>query len=122
MSGISVSIAIHSGIVENESLLARIACDPEVCHGKPRIRGSRIMVWQALDLLARGEIPGAICSEEYFPDITPQDVRACVAYANQYVKNQEVHPVAAPSPPPREGPAGPLRLREGEEAACGRRP
>jgi uncharacterized protein (DUF433 family) len=32
-----------------------VVADPEVCHGKPTYRGTRIMVWQVLDALARGE-------------------------------------------------------------------
>ena len=37
------------------SFLGRyIVADPEICHGKPTFRGTRIMVWQVLDMLARG--------------------------------------------------------------------
>ncbi len=32
-----------------------IVADPEVCHGKPTFKGTRIMVWQVLDALGRGE-------------------------------------------------------------------
>jgi uncharacterized protein (DUF433 family) len=32
-----------------------VVADPEVCHGKPTFKGTRIMVWQVLDALARGE-------------------------------------------------------------------
>jgi uncharacterized protein (DUF433 family) len=32
-----------------------IIADPEICHGKPSFKGTRIMVWQVLDALARGE-------------------------------------------------------------------
>jgi uncharacterized protein (DUF433 family) len=32
-----------------------IVADPEICHGKPTFKGTRIMVWQVLDSLARGE-------------------------------------------------------------------
>ncbi len=37
-----------------------IVADPEICHGKPTFRGTRIMVWQVLDALARGESAEAI--------------------------------------------------------------
>jgi hypothetical protein len=33
-----------------------IIVDPEICHGKPTFKGTRIMVWQVLDALARGGI------------------------------------------------------------------
>ncbi|MCX6924652.1 MAG: DUF433 domain-containing protein [Verrucomicrobia bacterium] len=32
-----------------------IVADPEICHGKPTFKGTRIMVWQVLDALGRGE-------------------------------------------------------------------
>jgi len=36
-------------------LLGRhIVADPEICHGKPTFRGTRIMVWQVLEMLAGG--------------------------------------------------------------------
>ena len=36
-------------------LLGRfIVADPEICHGKPTFRGTRIMVWQVLDMIASG--------------------------------------------------------------------
>ena len=36
-------------------LLGRyIVADPEICHGKPTFRGTRIMVWQVLEMLADG--------------------------------------------------------------------
>ena len=49
------------------------------------------MVWQILDLLSTGIKPEEIIGENYFPRITLQDVYACIAYANQLVKNEEVH-------------------------------
>ena len=74
-----------------EDLFKRISVNPNVCHGKPCIKGHRIMVHQILDLLAAGIKPQEIISEEYFPQITLEDVYACIAYANQLVKNEEVH-------------------------------
>jgi len=36
-------------------LLGRyIVADPSICHGKPTFRGTRIMVWQVLEMLADG--------------------------------------------------------------------
>ena len=72
-------------------MLERISINPDICHGKPCIKGTRIMVWQVLDLLSAGVSPEGIASEEYFPDITPEDVKACIAFANQLVKNEDVH-------------------------------
>lgn len=69
----------------------RISIDPQRCHGKPCIKGTRIMVWQILDLLASGLSPEEITSSDYFPDLTSDDVYACIAFANQFVKDEEIH-------------------------------
>ena len=37
-----------------------IVADPEICHGKPTFKGTRIMVWQILDELAHGMTPDEI--------------------------------------------------------------
>lgn len=74
-----------------KNLLKRISIDPNICHGKPHIKGHRIMVYQILDLLAAGIEPEEIIDNDYFPQITLQDVYACIAYANQLVQNEEVH-------------------------------
>lgn len=60
-----------------EELLARISVDPNICFGKPCIRGHRIWVSLILDLLASGaSIPEIL--DNY--DIDEVDVRACIAY------------------------------------------
>ena len=44
------------GKSENAQLLGRyIVADPEICHGKPTFRGTRIMVWQVLEMVAEGK-------------------------------------------------------------------
>lgn len=72
-----------------EALLHRITVDSRVCHGQPCIRGMRIMVHQVLDLLAAGVSPEEIIDKD-FPDLTLDDIHACIAYANQLVKNEEI--------------------------------
>ncbi len=69
----------------------RIEVDPDICHGKPRIAGTRIMVEQVLDLLAAGISIAEITSEEYFPDLAKEDVLACIAFANKFLKGEEIH-------------------------------
>ena len=49
------------------------------------------MVYQILDLLAIGMKPEDIITNDYFPQITLEDIYACIAYANQLVKNEEIH-------------------------------
>ena len=72
----------------------RISIDPQICHGKPCIKGHRIMVGQILDLIADGASFKEVLEE--FPDITREDIAACVEYASHLVKNDEVHFVAKP--------------------------
>ncbi len=71
--------------------ISRISVDPKTCHGKPCIKGTRVMVHQVLDLLANGMSPREITSKDYFPDITIEDAYACIAFSNQFVKNEEIH-------------------------------
>ena len=74
-----------------KNLLKHISINQNICHGKPCIKGHRIMVWQILDLLSAGVTPEKIAGKDFFPQITREDVYACVAYANQLVQNEEIH-------------------------------
>ncbi len=70
----------------------RIAVSREVMHGKPRIIGTRVTVVQVLDLLASGKTPAEIISPDYYPDLTEADVRACIAYASQMIRQDRIVP------------------------------
>jgi len=61
------------------SRLDRIAVDPEVVHGKPRIRGTRVTVQVILELLAAGETIDELLSE--YDELTRDDVLAALEYA-----------------------------------------
>ncbi len=64
--------------MKQKELLTRISINPNICFGKPCIRGHRIWVSLILDLLASGtSIPELI--EEY-PQLQPEDIYACIAY------------------------------------------
>lgn len=76
-----------------EQILAdHIVVSREICHGKPRIAGTRIMVYQILDLLAANKSIAEITSDDYFPDISVEDVLACIGYASHVVRNEDVVP------------------------------
>jgi uncharacterized protein (DUF433 family) len=75
-------------------LTKRITVDPEVCHGKPCIRGMRIMVSDVLDLLAAGIPPQEIISDDNYPDLELEDVYSCIAFANQMLQREELHVVS----------------------------
>jgi uncharacterized protein (DUF433 family) len=59
-------------------LLSRISIDPNICFGKPCIRGHRIWVSLILDFLASG-VSIEYLLEEY-PGIEREDILACIAY------------------------------------------
>lgn len=60
------------------NLLDRISIDPEVCGGKPCIKGTRIWVSLILDLLAEGLSEAELRAE--YPALTHQDILAAIAY------------------------------------------
>jgi uncharacterized protein (DUF433 family) len=57
----------------------RITIDPGKRGGKPCIRGLRITVYEVLEYLASGMSEGEILRD--FPDLTQDDIRACLAFA-----------------------------------------
>ena len=71
------------------SQLARITSNPRQCGGRPCVRGMRIRVADVLDLLEAGLSPAQIVDE--LPDLEPDDIRACIAFARARVD----HPVLA---------------------------
>ena len=65
------------------NLLGRITARPDVFGGKPIIRDMRISVELVLSLLAQGVTPDAILDD--YPDLEPDDIRACTAYAHAII-------------------------------------
>ena len=64
--------------MQTDDLLNRITADPAILGGKPIIRGMRVSVELVLSLLAQGETFEAILDD--YPDLEPDDLRACLAY------------------------------------------
>ncbi len=64
--------------MSRQELLARISVDPNICLGKPCIRGHGIWVALILKLLAKGwTIPEIL---KNYPGLELDDIRACLAY------------------------------------------
>jgi uncharacterized protein (DUF433 family) len=61
-----------------DELLSRIVIDPNICFGKPTIRGHRIWVSLILDFLASGMTIDEILDD--YPGLERADVLACIAY------------------------------------------
>jgi len=76
------------------SPLDRISIDPQVCFGKPCIKGTRIWVSLVLDFLANGESEDDILAA--YPQLTREDIRAALAYGAEVARERIVPvPVAA---------------------------
>jgi uncharacterized protein (DUF433 family) len=89
-------IGVHDRrqIVPREELLAPITVDPNVCFGKPCVRGHRIWVSLILDLLARGMSIPEVLDDYHIEDA---DVLACIAYGAEMARERyvAVHEVAS---------------------------
>ncbi|MEQ1864822.1 MAG: DUF433 domain-containing protein [Micropepsaceae bacterium] len=72
------------------SPLDRISINPNVCFGKPCIKGTRIWVSLILDYMASGESDEAILAA--YPQLKPEDIRAAIAYGAE-VARERVIPV-----------------------------
>ncbi|MGD0538113.1 MAG: DUF433 domain-containing protein [Verrucomicrobiota bacterium] len=59
----------------------RIVVQPDLCNGKPVIRGTRVTVQTVLEFLAAGDSVEDVLSE--YPTLTDDDVRACLDYASR---------------------------------------
>lgn len=66
----------------------RISVDPEICHGKPCITGTRIMVSVILDNLAAGEPAEAVLRS--YPSLTQDDLLAAMRYAAELAKDRVI--------------------------------
>ena len=77
--------------MSNEQLLARITTDPNICHGKPCVRGLRYPVELLLELLSGGMTAEQVLAD--YPDLEPDDLRAVYAYAARLSRVQRVDPL-----------------------------
>jgi uncharacterized protein (DUF433 family) len=69
-------------------ILSRIAVDPQVCFGKPCIRGTRIWVSLLLDFLASGATIDEILED--YPQLKREDVLAAIAYGAEMSRERYV--------------------------------
>ena len=68
----------------------RISVDPNVCHGKPCIKGTRIMVSIILDYLKAGESVETILGQ--YPTLREEDILAAIGYAAWLAHEEEQQP------------------------------
>jgi uncharacterized protein (DUF433 family) len=63
----------------------RITINPDICNGKPVIKGTRIAVQTVLEFLAAGDSVEEVLEE--YPALTRKDVQACLDYASRLMAN-----------------------------------
>ena len=83
----------HLIAMSSEQLLSRITMDPNICHGKPCVRGLRYPVEFLLELLSGDMTAEQILAD--YPDLEADDLRAAIAYAARLSRIKSIEPVAA---------------------------
>ena len=66
----------------------RISVDPQICSGKPCIRGTRVMVTNILGMMAGGKSADEVL--EAYPELTREDVEAALDYASRIIDEEKV--------------------------------
>jgi uncharacterized protein (DUF433 family) len=79
---------IKENSVVRDELLNRISINPNVCFGKPCIKGTRIWVSLILDFLASGRSQQEVLEE--YPGLTSLDIQACLAYGAEMSRERYV--------------------------------
>jgi len=74
--------------MSRKELLARISVNPDICFGKPCIRGHRIWVSLILDMLADGITQEEVL--ENYPGLEKADILACIAYGAEMSRERYV--------------------------------
>ena len=77
-----------------KEIAERITVDPEVMVGKPVVKGTRIPVERVLRHLEENDRADLFAA---FPELTEEDVRACLAYARAVVEQQREAPEPHPA-------------------------
>jgi uncharacterized protein (DUF433 family) len=77
-----------TALMERSDLLTRISINPDICFGKPCIRGTRIWVSLVLDFLASGWRIEDVLRE--YPHLTADDVNACIAYGAEMSRDRYI--------------------------------
>jgi uncharacterized protein (DUF433 family) len=80
----------------DKRLLKRITASPEIFAGKPIIRGMRISVEMVLSLLAQGASAQELLDD--YPDLEPDDIQACLAYAHAVIAHDSLDSLCVGAP------------------------
>ena len=72
----------------------RIAVSPNIHFGKPCVAGTRIPVQSVLELVSEG-LSFEEITQDYYPDLEIEDIRACIQYAIDVIAVEDIHIAAA---------------------------
>jgi len=93
MAGHSLALSCYDVVITEEVCTMedwkeRISIDPNICHGKPCIKGTRIWVSLIVDNLAAGSTEEEILKA--YPSLRRKDIRAALAYAAEMARERYV--------------------------------
>lgn len=71
---------MQNKVIINKNIVA----DPQICHGKPTFKGTRIMVWQILEMLGSNMTPKEIIKD--FPSLREDHIKSALDYASSLTK------------------------------------
>jgi uncharacterized protein (DUF433 family) len=70
--------------------MSRIQVNSEIHFGKPCVAGTRIPVQAVLELV-RDDMPAETIIRDFYPDLKPENIKACVQYAIDIVQSEDLH-------------------------------
>mgnify|MGYP002642549138 CR=1 FL=1 len=68
----------------------RISVDPNIHFGKPCVTGTRIPVRAVLELVGEGYSFAEI-TQDFYPDLHSEDIRACIRFAMNVIDMEDIH-------------------------------
>jgi uncharacterized protein (DUF433 family) len=72
--------------IKTNYLNGRITIDPDLCNGKPTIRGKRITVQTVMEFLSAGDSENEILKQ--YPSLEKADIQACLAFVTQLMDHK----------------------------------
>jgi len=79
--------------MNNTNLIQRITVNPNICHGKPTVRGLRYPVVNVLEMLASDMTQKEILAD--YPDLEKEDLQACLLFAARMVDIKSITKLVA---------------------------
>jgi uncharacterized protein (DUF433 family) len=85
VDAIAFSLGYSQVVVLGKTVSERVSIKPDVCNGRPVVRGTRVRVQTVLEFLAAGDSVEDVLEE--YPKLTRADVQACLNFALRLMGN-----------------------------------